>query len=109
MDHGTPSELSGYLKASGYILLPVAAAIIARQGLLVVRDLKLYSDFTSSKTSIVLQDFPTTDELKKMKNHHQLLSGLAAYTKKQGNLLEKAALLTPGLRGYRNENTISKT
>lgn len=102
IDHGEAHPLSFAALATAPILLPLATAIMTRQGFLVIRDLKVYKDFTSSKTHIHLNDFPTTQALNEMNNHHQILSGLAEYTRKHGNMFEKASLLTPGLRGYRN-------
>ncbi len=87
--------------AATSILLPITAGIMARQFLLTARDVQLYNNVSLSRTHLLLYDFPSTDELNAMDNHHQILQELAEYTKNNGTYFEKALLLTPGLRGYK--------
>jgi len=47
-----------------------------------------------------LENFPTVEELDQVNNYNQLLSRVADDIHKEGNILEKLTVLTPGFRGY---------
>lgn len=90
--------------ASSCVTIPTGIALLVRQPFLVSRDLNYVHSFTRSTAHINLANFPTVQELDQVRNYNQLLNYVADYTRKEGNLVERASILTPGLRGYDHQD-----